>query len=145
MVFHQIFFSPERGLRQGCSLSPLLFILVMDSLSLHIKSVIMENQCKPLMICRGNHISHNLFVDDIMIFGMLCRITWKCIHDILKNFQRASGILINEGKSSFYFDEGAMDSMEYLEELFNIKVKPIKQGVKYLGFHLKPAGYTKAY
>jgi len=139
------FFLAARGLRQGCSLSPLLFILALDSLSLHIKSAIMEKQCRPLKICRGNHISHNLFVDDIMIFRMLCWVTWKCIHDIPKNFQRASGILINEGKSVFYFDEGDRDQMEFVRELFNIEVKPIKEGMKYMGFHLKPVGYTKVH
>lgn len=34
------FFKPRKGLIQGCVLSPLLFILVMDSLSLKIKSVV---------------------------------------------------------------------------------------------------------
>lgn len=42
------FFSATRGLRRGCSLSPLLFILVMDSLSLHIKCVVREGICRPL-------------------------------------------------------------------------------------------------
>lgn len=36
------FFMAARGLRQGCSLSQLLFIVVMDSLSLHIKRAIHE-------------------------------------------------------------------------------------------------------
>lgn len=34
------FFKPRKGLIQGCVLSPLLFILVMDSLSLKIKNVV---------------------------------------------------------------------------------------------------------
>jgi len=117
--------------------------MAMDSLSLHIRRAIKDKQCKPLMICRGIHISHNLFVDDIMIFAKLCRLTWASIHNILKYFQRASGILINEGKSSFYCDDGDTVSKQYLEDCFNIKVNPIKDGVKYLGFYLKPVHYKK--
>lgn len=30
----------------------------------------------------------------------------------------------------------------YLINLFNIKAKPLHEGLKYLGFHLKPVGYT---
>lgn len=138
------FFLAARGLRYGCSLSPLLFILAMDSLSLHIKNVVKDNQCRPLMICQGNFISHSLSVDYITIYGMLSRFSWECIHGILKNFQRASGIYINEGKFSFYSDEEDTYSVEFMRFLFNIEVKPIKEGIKYLGFHLKPSGYTKA-
>jgi len=83
------FFAAARGLRQGCSLSPLLFILAMDSLSLHINCAVKEDHHRPIRICRGSFISHSLFVDDIMIFDMLCRLTWECIHGILRNFQKA--------------------------------------------------------
>ena len=61
-----------RGLQQGCSLSPLLFILVMDCLSLHIKIMVLEDQFQPLKMGNNIKISHNLFVDDILMMGMLC-------------------------------------------------------------------------
>ncbi len=81
IIIHGIpspFFRAERGLRQGCSLSPLLFILAIKSLSLHINKAVHENWCRPLKICRNISISHNLFVDDIILFGLLCRVTWTC-------------------------------------------------------------------
>jgi len=66
------FFWAGRGLRQGCSLSPLVFILVMDCLSLYIKKVVLEDQFQPLKMGNNINISHNLFVDEILIMGMLC-------------------------------------------------------------------------
>ena len=63
------FFFPCKGLRQGCPLSPFLFLLVAEALSksLHnarevrlIKGVKVENQIE---------ITHVLFVDDVLMFG----------------------------------------------------------------------------
>jgi len=67
------FFLAERGLCQGCPLSPLMFILSMNSLSLHINKVVSGNRCRPLKICRNITISHNLFVHDVLIFALLCK------------------------------------------------------------------------
>lgn len=138
------FFSAARGLRQGCSLSPVLFILAMDSLSLHINRAVMEKRCHLLKISTSNFITHNLFVDDILIFGMLCLLNWECLYDILDKFQKATGPLINESKCSFYHGEVKMEFIEYLIHLFGIEERSIKDGMKYLGFHLKPNGYTKS-
>lgn len=67
--FPTIFFRVEKGLRQGCSLSPILFILAMDSLSLHIKRAVAAGKIGPLAISRGNLHTHNFFVDDVLLFA----------------------------------------------------------------------------
>lgn len=136
------FFSAARGLCQGCSLSPLLFILVMDTLRLHIKRDVSMGNCCPLSINRGINLSHNLFVDDVVIFAWLYRQTWHYLHAILISFGRATGLCINEGKSSFRYGDVNMEDVVYLSQLFNIQEKSIKEGMKYLGYHLKPSGYS---
>jgi len=138
------YFLAARGLRQGCSLSPLLFILAMDALSLQMNKAVLEGCCHPLKICRDNFISHNLFVDDILIFGMLCKLTWTCLHDILVRFQKATGLHINESKSSFFHNDANMDLIDFLSSLFGIGARSIKDGMKYLGFQLKACSYSKS-
>jgi len=95
------FFLAERGLRQGFPLSPLLFILAMNSLSLHINRAVYENRCRPVKICRNNYISHNLFFGDVLIFAMICRVSWTCLNNILNRFQSATGLQINKENPSF--------------------------------------------
>jgi len=136
------FSKAARALRQGYSLSPLLFILVMDSLSLHIKMVIQQNRCRPLPISRGISISHSLFVDDILLSTILCRASWICLHESLGKFQKAIGMCVNEGKSCFHVENINGDLISFLSQLFNIEAILIQLGLKYLGFNLKSVGYT---
>eukprot|EP00253_Pinus_taeda_P021713 PITA_21713 len=135
------FFKSERGLRQGCPLSPLLFILVMNTLSLQINRAVQEKECRPIKICKDIYLSHNLFVDDILIFAMLCKKSWTCIHNILKKFQSASGILINRDKSKLFHNNSNEDLISWIASLLGCAQEPIDNGIKYLGFNLKAKGY----
>lgn len=137
------YFPAERGLRQGCPLSLLLFISAMNAVSLHINRAVSDKRCQPLKICRNNYISHNLFADDILIFAMLCRLTWTCLYDILSRFQKETGMQINEHKSIFLHNDVSMDLVNWLSALFGIEARSIKHGIKYLGFQLKAKGYSK--
>ena len=65
------FVHPSRGLRQGCSLSPLLFILMMDALSIKIKRAAELGSFKGINIGQSMVSTHNILVDDILFFGML--------------------------------------------------------------------------
>ena len=91
------FFHPSRGLRQGCALSPLLFILMMDAMSLKLKVVFDGGLFLGINIGSNLKASHSLFVDDILIFGMLRRTCWYNFNVIFQVFCKAIGMLINEG------------------------------------------------
>jgi len=62
------FFKGQRGLRQGCPLSPLLFLLVAEGLSQLIQKAKREGKVKGIEAAVNMNISHLLFVDDILVF-----------------------------------------------------------------------------
>lgn len=61
-------FQAEKGIRQGCPLSPLLFLIVMEGLSRLIASEKRVGRLKHIKITKQCSVSHLLFVDDILIF-----------------------------------------------------------------------------
>jgi hypothetical protein len=63
------FFRSTRGLRQGCPLSPLLFLLIVEGLSRLLKKLVEEDKIKGVAVAKGIRITHLLFVDDIILFG----------------------------------------------------------------------------
>jgi hypothetical protein len=61
------FFRSGRGLRQGCLLSPLLFILMMETLSLLLKNSQREGSLLGIKVLRLSKILHLFFVDDVLL------------------------------------------------------------------------------
>jgi len=137
------FFRVERGLRQGCPLSPLLFILAIDALSLHINRAVAVKEYIPVKICKQIYISHNLFVDDVLLFAMLSKVTWLCIKSIMDRFQKASGLAINKAKSILYHNGTNETLTSWISQLFGIESRLLSDGIKYLGFRLKAKAYRK--
>ena len=62
------FFTVGHGLRQGCPLSPLLFILAAEGLIRFILETKVVGSFKGIPISEVLYITHLLFVDDILIF-----------------------------------------------------------------------------
>jgi len=56
------FFNTGRGIRQGCPLSPLLFILLVEGLSLELKRSQVEDLLIGIKVSRLIRILHLLFV-----------------------------------------------------------------------------------
>jgi hypothetical protein len=89
------FFRSGRGLRQGCPLSPLLFILVMESLSLLLKQIQRQGTINGIKVARITKILHILFVDDILLMTKASIQEWKEIERIVQLFCSVSGLLVN--------------------------------------------------
>jgi hypothetical protein len=89
------FFKSEKGLRQGCPLSPYLFILVLEGLSLLLQKSLAEHCISGIKVSNLIRIIHLMFVDDILLISKADLVEWKAIMDILQIFCSSSGLSIN--------------------------------------------------
>jgi hypothetical protein len=135
------FFSSERGLRQGCPLSPLLFLLVAEGLSRAIGSATTSGDFQGIQTSPDFRITHLLFVDDVLIFCSGRTRDAETLADILQLFWSATGMIINSQKSTLSLI-GLDDATSALyRSLFPFPLQDFQQGIKYLGFQLKANKY----
>jgi len=63
------FFRISRGMRQGCPLSPLLFLIIVEGLSRIILKLVEYGKIEGVTVADGVRITHFIFADDIILFG----------------------------------------------------------------------------
>ena len=137
------FFHSKRGLRQGSPLSPLLFLLVAEGLSRAILDAKRRGFFEGIKIATNLTITHLLFVDDILIFcnGSIREV--EKLSEILHLFCKATWMQLNSHKytiTTFNLEE---DITREFMELFPFQSYTLDEGLKYLGFRLKPNCYKK--
>lgn len=95
---------PSRGLRQGDSLSPFLFVICAQGLSSLIQRAQEEHKIVGIpLVPRQISITHLFFADDSVIFFKAEERGANEIREILWKYERASGQLINKEKSTISF------------------------------------------
>ncbi|CAN6691340.1 unnamed protein product [Malus baccata var. baccata] len=98
------FVLPERGLRQGDPLSPYLFLLCTEGLSMLIRRGIERGALHGFSVSAiGNPISHLFFADDSVLFGHASVEEARGMVEVLKTYARGSGQAVNLSKSSIFF------------------------------------------
>ncbi|KAA3482036.1 RNA-directed DNA polymerase (Reverse transcriptase) [Gossypium australe] len=125
-------FKPKLGLRQGCPLSPYLFILCMEWLGLFIHSKIEAGTWEPTRLSRsGPPISHMFFADDLVIFCKAQMDQARLLKSILYLFCDISGHKISGRKSNIFFSKNTKaDIRNQISQLLGF------QEVQNLGMYL---------
>ncbi|WRX14697.1 Reverse transcriptase domain - like 10 [Theobroma cacao] len=100
------YFKSERGLRQGDSISPFLFILAADYLSRGINQLFSRHKSLHYLSGCFMPISHLAFADDIIIFTNGCRPALQKILVFLQEYEKVSGQQVNHQKSCFITANG---------------------------------------
>lgn len=118
-------FSLQRGTRQGCPLSPLLFNLAIEPLAIWLRS---HNGFEGISRYGLVH-KLSLYADDLLLYISNPVSSLPVILDILDKFSCVSGYKINLQKSELFFVNPESSKISY--SLFPFKIA--SGGFKYLG------------
>lgn len=98
------FFTPECGLRQGCALSPYLFILGMDLLSRKLAYHAEIGELRGLRLtARAKPITNSIYADDLLIFGSATVEEASTVMHTLTQFSQVSGQIVGPEKSNIWY------------------------------------------
>ncbi|GJW40184.1 hypothetical protein Tco_0066029 [Tanacetum coccineum] len=98
------YFQGKRGLRQGDPLSPYLFTLVMEVLTLMIKRKVQESDLFTYhRFCSKMELINLCFADDLFLFAYGDVQSASVIKEALDEFKQASGLIPSLPKSTTYF------------------------------------------
>jgi hypothetical protein len=100
-------FRSSRGIRQGCPLSPYLFVLAINELSIALGEALAADNLSGILLGPNCPPIHSLlFADDLLICGQATPFEAAEIKRILADFCMASGQLPNWDKSRILFSSG---------------------------------------
>eukprot|EP01018_Ginkgo_biloba_P039380 Gb_12932 [translate_table: standard] len=118
------FFRISRGLRQGCPLSPLLFLIVAKGLSRALIEAKRNKSFKGVRVGDSYFLSHLLFVDDIIIFCDGSRRDLDKFRGILDLYCSATGMLLelDEGQKYLGYNTYLKQDWNWLPAKFEKRI-----------------------
>ena len=128
------FFQSKRGLRQGCALSPYLFVICINVLSQMLDKAAEKNLFGYHSRCKNIQLMHLCFADDLMVFTDGTKRSVESVLRIFEEFTTMSGLKISLEKSTLYIAGTTHNQQEEILNSF-----PFAFGlfpVRYLGLPL---------
>lgn len=118
--------SLSNGVRQGDTISPILFILIIEPLAENIRK---NNYCRGLKISKLNNIKNLLFADDVCLLAKDQDSLTIMIH-LVQEYNKANNGKLNSKKCTII----PMNTNEEQQEILEIPVIKENQREKYLGY-----------
>ena len=132
----------RRGVRQGDSLSPMLFIIAMDVLHrLFLKAA--RDSVLRKMDPASVKYQCSFYADDVMLFIRPTVQQARAVKEILRIFGEASGLKTNFAKCSITPIYGGEDTTQERTDILGCQVQPFT--IRYLGLPLSTKKIPKAH
>lgn len=128
------FFQSKRGLRQGCSLSPYLFVICMNILSKMLDKSADDRRIGTHPGCSNLRITHLCFADDLLVFNDGSMRSMEGVLNVFNEFEAASGLKISLEKSQIFM--AGMCESQRQAILSAFPFEPGTLPVRYLGLPL---------
>ena len=114
---------------------------MIEGLSLLIEDARKHGKVKGIKISKELSLTHLLFVDDVILFGIGTFEEWIALKVLLDIFCEASGMLINSEKSCFLYNNVDDGTISRITRSLPFKTQLMSNGFSYLGYFIKPMGY----
>lgn len=128
------YFQSNRGLRQGCSLSPYLFVICMNVLSKMLDEAAARNLIGFHPKCKNIGLTHLCFADDLMVFIEGSRRSVEGILRVFEEFDKMSGLKISLEKSTLFM--AGFSDQKRAEIVSHFPLASGNLPVRYLGLPL---------
>ena len=125
------YFDPSRGLRQGCPMSPFLFLLCAEGFSCLLKHYGAVDRGISANL-RAPWVNHLLFADDSLIFMKADSGSAARLNSILRIYGAASGQRVNREKSAIFFSPNTTHGCrQAIKNILDVHVEVFSE--RYLG------------
>eukprot|EP00253_Pinus_taeda_P036032 PITA_36032 len=135
-------FQSSRGLRQGCPLSPYLFILMAESFSRALDYNRRVGLISGIKFGNGvKNLNHSQFADDTLLIGGASTTIARRFKTLLDQFMEYSGGEINFHKSCIYGWNISTQTAHSIASIFGVAHKANWDHFTYLGMPVTPATF----